>query len=152
MEDFGGLFANEPQRRHFGEYLTGLLIAERKSVNGINAEFAQTTDQSCLNRWMGQVDWRGEDINQARLAWTQKQPGMRYSQHGVIPIDNVLVEHSGKLIVDAGEYWDHADKRYMIAQDYLIANYVCTSGKHFALDFRRSPPLLSTATRAYRSA
>ena len=137
VEEFGGLFANEPQRKHFGEYLTGLLIAERKSVNGINSEFAQTTDQSCLNRWMSEIDWSGEDLNQMRLAWTQKQPDMRYSQQGVIPIDNVLVEHSGKLIVDAGLYWDHADKRHMIAQDYLIANYVCTSGKHFALDFRR---------------
>ena len=28
-------------------------------------------------------------------------------------------------------------KRYMIAHDYLIANYVCTSGKHYALEFRR---------------
>ena len=28
LEDFGGFFANEPQRKHFGEYLTGLLIAE----------------------------------------------------------------------------------------------------------------------------
>ena len=44
VEDFGRFFANEPQRKHFGEYLTGLLIAERKSVNGINSEFAETTD------------------------------------------------------------------------------------------------------------
>ena len=36
-----------------------------------------------------------------------------------------------------GYFWDHAEKRYLIAHDYLIANYVCTSGKHYALDFRR---------------
>ena len=44
--ELGDLFANEPQRRHFGEYVTGLMIAERKSVSGINREFAVTTDQS----------------------------------------------------------------------------------------------------------
>src|SRR5437588_10885831 len=49
LRDFGDLFANEPQRRHFGEYLTGLYVAARKTITGINAEFAQTTDQSCLN-------------------------------------------------------------------------------------------------------
>jgi hypothetical protein len=49
---FGTLFANAPERRHFAEYLTGLLVAEKKTVSGINAEFAQTTDQSCLNRWI----------------------------------------------------------------------------------------------------
>ena len=41
---FSDLFACEPQRRHFGEYLTGLMVAERKSVSGINREFAATTD------------------------------------------------------------------------------------------------------------
>ena len=27
LQDFGDLFANEPQRRHFAEYLTGLFVA-----------------------------------------------------------------------------------------------------------------------------
>ena len=45
VEQFGTVFANEPERRHFAEYLTGLLVAEQKTVSGINAEFAQTTDQ-----------------------------------------------------------------------------------------------------------
>ena len=30
--DFGDLFANEAQRRHFAEYLTGLYVADRKTV------------------------------------------------------------------------------------------------------------------------
>ena len=38
---YGDLFANECQRRHFAEYLTGLFVAERKTVLGINAEFAR---------------------------------------------------------------------------------------------------------------
>jgi hypothetical protein len=49
---YGDLFANECQRRHFAEYLTGLFVDERKTVLGINGEFAQTTDQSCLNRFL----------------------------------------------------------------------------------------------------
>ena len=35
LREFANLFSREPQRRHFGEYLTGLMIAERKSVAGI---------------------------------------------------------------------------------------------------------------------
>ena len=57
VEQFGAVFANAPERRHFAEYLTGLLVAEKKNVAGSNAEFAQTTDQSCLNRWITEVDW-----------------------------------------------------------------------------------------------
>jgi hypothetical protein len=102
LAKFGHLFANEPERVHFAEYLTGLLVADRKNVSAINRQFAVTTDQSCLNRWLTE-----------------------------------LVDHDGKLIEDAGYFWDHAEQRYKIAHDYLIANYVCTSGKHYPLEFRR---------------
>src|SRR5438093_549446 len=34
------------------------------------------------------------------------------------------------------EFPQVAEDRYKIAQDYLFANYVCTSGKHYPLDFR----------------
>jgi hypothetical protein len=47
------------------------------------------------------------------------------------------VSHAGELIEDVGWFWDHADQRPLSAHDYLIANYVCPSGKHYALEFRR---------------
>jgi hypothetical protein len=119
VEQFGAIFANAPERRHFAEYLTGLLVAEKKNVSGINAEFAQTTDQSCLNRWITEVDWDASKLNEQRLAWLQQDPQTRYAPSGVIPIDNTLVDHAGKLIEDVGYYWDHAEQRYTIAHDYL---------------------------------
>ena len=137
LAQFGHVFANEPERVHFAEYLTGLLVASRKNVSAINREFVETTDQSCLNRWLTEADWDVQRLNQLRLAWMQKEPSTRYSPQGVIPLDNVLIDHAGKLIEDAGYFWDHADQRYKIAHDYLIVNYVCTSGKHYPLEFRR---------------
>lgn len=137
LERYGDLFKNEPEREHFAEYLTGLLVARSKTVCGINREFAATTDQSCLNRWVTEVEWDVEELNERRLSLLQKDPSTRYSAQGVIAVDNVLISHEGKLIEDVGWYWDHADKRHMIAHDYLIANYVCTSGKHYPLEFRR---------------
>ena len=35
LVQFGDYFPNEPSRRHFAEYLTGLLVAEHKTVSGI---------------------------------------------------------------------------------------------------------------------
>jgi DDE superfamily endonuclease len=137
LEKFRDLFPNEPQRRHFGEYLTGLFVAERKNVAAINREFAQTTDQSCLNRFLVDADWDVQRVNQRRLDLLQQEPSTRYSARGVIPLDNTLIDHAGQLIPDAGWYWDHAEERYKIAQDYLFVNYVCPNGKHFPLDFRR---------------
>ncbi len=137
LVQFGDLFPNEPARVHFAEYLTGLIVAERKTVSGISREFADTTDQSCLNRWLTEAKWDVEDINTHRLAWLQQDPSTRYRQDGVIAIDNTLIDHDGKLIEDAGWFWDHAEQRHLIAHDYLFANYVHPSGKHYPLDFRR---------------
>ena len=69
VEQFGAVFANEPERRHFAEYLTGLLVAAKKTITGINAEFAATTDQSCLNKWLTQVNWEVQELNRQRLEW-----------------------------------------------------------------------------------
>lgn len=135
--EFADLFACEPQRRHFAEYLTGLYVATRKSVLGINGEFVQTTDQSCLNKFLTEAKWDVEAVNQRRLDLLQKQPDTRYSKQGVIAIDDVLIDHDGKLIEDVGWFWDHAAQRHKIAHDYVFANYVCTSGKHYPLEFRR---------------
>lgn len=136
-QQWGGIFANEPERRHFAEYLTGLLVAEKKNVSGINAEFAETTDQSCLNRWITEVEWDEVELNRQRPAWLQTAAPTRYAASGVIAIDNTLIDHDGKLIEDVGYYGDHAEARHKIAPDYLISNYVCPSGKHYALPFRR---------------
>lgn len=136
LQDFGDLFANEAQRRHFAEYLTGLYVADRKTVTGINAQFARAGDPSCLNRFLHLEAWDVQALNTRRLELLQQDPDTRYSDSGVIPLDDTLIDHDGKLIDDVGWFWDHAEERHKIAHDYLIANDVCPSGKHYPLDFR----------------
>jgi hypothetical protein len=134
---FGDLFDTEPARRHFAEYLTGLMVAENKTVSGINREFALTTDQSCLNRWLTEVEWDITALNDRRLAWLHQAPQTRYSGRGVIAVEKTLVTHGGKRIEDVGWFWDHADERHVIAHDYLISNYVCPSRAHYPIEWRR---------------
>ena len=67
----------------------------------------------------------------------QHNPATRYSDQGVIALDDTLIDHDGKFIKDVGWFWDHAEERHKIAHDDLIVNYVCTSGKHYPLEFRR---------------
>jgi hypothetical protein len=134
---FGDLFDTEPARRHFAESLTGLMVAENKTVRGINRAFALTTDQSCLNRWLTEVQGDVTALNDRRLAWLQQAPRTRYSVRGVIAIANTLVDHEGKLIDDVGWCWDHADERHVIAHDSMISHYVCPSGAHYPIAWRR---------------
>ena len=137
MDQFGDLFACEPQRRHFAEYLTGLMVAANKTVTGINAKFVETTDLSCLNRFLTEAVWNVQALNQRRLELLQRDATTRYSDQGVIALDDTLIDHDGKFIKDVGWFWDHAEERHKIAHDYLFVNYVCTSGKHYPLEFRR---------------
>ncbi len=96
IDEFGDLFSCEPQRRHFAEYLTGLMVAANKTVTGINSEFVETTDQSCLNRFVTAADWSEEAINERRLELMQRDPTTRYSNQGVIALDDTLIDHDGK--------------------------------------------------------
>ena len=137
VDEFGNLFSCEPQRRHFAEYLTGLMVAANKTVTGINGEFVETADQSCLNRFLTAVEWDEQAVNERRLQLMQRDPTTRYSEQGVIALDDTLIDHDGKFIKDVGWFWDHAEDRNKIAHDYLFVNYVCTSGKHYPLEFRR---------------
>src|SRR3954447_26842702 len=82
---YADLFANECQRRHFAEYLTGLFVAERKTVLGIHDEFCRTADQSCLNRFLTGSVCDVDDLNSRRLDLFQMDPSARYSDQGVIP-------------------------------------------------------------------
>src|SRR5215217_6784972 len=102
---YGDLFANECQRRHFAESLTGLFVAERKTVLGIHGEFAKTTDQSCLNRYLTDAEWEADALNTGRSGRPRVDTSARHSDRGVIPIDNTLVDRTGMLIPDAGWYW-----------------------------------------------
>jgi len=130
LDHFADLFANAPQRRHFAEYLTGLMVASNKTVSGIQAEFADTTDQSCLNRFLTEADWDEEAINTKRLELLQTDPSTRYHKQGVIALDDVLIDHDGKLIKDVGWFWDHAEQRYKIAHDDLFARLRLPQVKH----------------------
>ena len=72
-------------------------------------EFAVTTDQSCWNRFLTETEWDVQAFNERRLEWLQQDPTMRDEDRGVIALDDVLIDHDGKLIEDVGWYWDHAE-------------------------------------------
>ena len=63
------------------------------------------------------------------------------------------MDRAGELIPDAGWFWDHAAERHKIAQDYLFVNYVCTSGKHYPLEFRlfRKQEVCEAAHESFRN-
>lgn len=150
LEEFGDIFKNEPERRHFADYLTGLMIADKKTVNGMSQEFVDGTDQSCLNRWLTEVEWDVHALNDRRLEILQKDKATRYHPRGVIAVDNTLVDHAGKLIQDVGWFWDHSEERYKIAHDYIFCSYTNPSGAHYPIEWRRFQKENSPWTKEFK--
>jgi hypothetical protein len=134
---FGEVFDTEAARRHFAEDLTGLMVAENKTVSGINRAFALTTDPSCWHRWLPAVPWDVTALHDRRLAGRPQAPQTRDSVRGIIAIDHTLVTHEGKLLDDGGWFWDHADERHVIAHAYVISHSVGPSGAPDPLEWRR---------------
>ena len=137
QEFLSPLFKNEPQRKHLANYLTGLIILPNKTVAGMTNEFPNASDQSCLNRFLTEVDWDARELNRLRIEMLQKNEETKFHPMGVIAIDDVLIEKTGKRIPNSGTLWDHSDERYVHAQDLIIVNYVNPiSKKHYPLEFR----------------
>ena len=136
------LFKNKPQRKHLANYLTGLMIADNKTIAGMTDEMPNASDQSCLNRFLTEVEWDEHVVNEARIEWLQQFDDTKFHPRGIIAIDDVLLDKTGKFIkpqyLHGGTFWDHAEQRYKHAQDLIIVNYVHpTSRKHYPLEFRR---------------
>jgi hypothetical protein len=138
VEFIAPLLKNQSQRKHFSNYITGLLISDNKTISGMTHEMPNASDQSCLNRFLTGVDWDVQAVNEARIHWLQAFDDTKFHDRGIIALDDVLIEKSGQLIKDSGTFWDHSEQRYKHAQDLIIINYVHPySRKHYALEYRR---------------
>jgi hypothetical protein len=76
-------------------------------------------------------------LNEARIDWHQEDASTRFSERGVIAIDNVLIDHYGKTITDVGYFWDHAEERHKIAHDYLLPITSARQASTIRCTFRR---------------
>jgi hypothetical protein len=100
-------------------------------------EFTFASYQSCLNRFLNEVNWDEKQLNELRIDWLKDQGGLHVHPRGVLALNNVLIDHEGKLIDDVGTFRDHAEQRYKIAHNYLFINYVNQHGQHDLLEFFR---------------
>ena len=66
-----------------GEETMPAIVEFPQVVSEALPEFADTTDQSCLNKFINYVAWDEELINERRLKLMQRDEATRYSDQGV---------------------------------------------------------------------
>src|SRR5512139_1141769 len=80
----------------FERYISGLIVSENKTVDGINRLFVrESRNQSSLNRLLTESPFSLEDLNQARLKLLSSLPGTQMKRHGVLSVDDTFLVHYG---------------------------------------------------------
>lgn len=108
----------------FKRYVSGLIVLENKTVEGINRAFAiDVRNQSSLNRFLTESPFSLDELNRARLAMLSSRPGTRIKPKGVLSLDDTLLEHVGKYFDKIAYLWDHVKKRYVWAHNLVNLHY-----------------------------
>ena len=108
----------------FQRYLSGLLVSENKTVDGINRLFVtESRHQSSLNRLLTQSPFSVAELNRHRLALLNSLPGTQIKPKGVLSFDDTLLTHYGKHFDHIAYLFDHAEKRYAWAHNLVTLHY-----------------------------
>jgi hypothetical protein len=95
VQHYAPFFASvfSPQAlQQFQRYLSGLILSENKTVEGINRLFVlDTRHQSSLNRLLTESPFDIEALHQARLALLQSLPGTQMKPKGVLSGEHSVI-------------------------------------------------------------
>jgi hypothetical protein len=134
---FTPVFQTREQVKHFCEYVTGLIVGDKKTVAAINEMFFNNNDQSALNKFLTQADWDECVLNRQRveleLARLHRRPVS--SRSGRIIIDDILAHHTKCCIEELAYLKEHTLNRYVWAHN-VVTSYYLNRADQFPIDFR----------------
>lgn len=108
----------------FKRYVSGLLISENKTVEGINRlVVVESRNQSSLNRLLTESPFSLEKLNEARLAVLWSVAATQMKPKGVFSIDDTLLRHYGQGFEQITKLWDHVSGSYIWAHDLVTMHY-----------------------------
>jgi len=116
-------FMTAPQFKHFTRYVFGLIIAEKKkkTVEGINALYAEKKDRSNMTRFMIESPLEMEPILNKALERHWAHLNIRVGFHLSLVIDDSDTEKSGKKIQGAGYFKCHnGEKQYIFGHNFVL--------------------------------
>lgn len=120
---FSGVFSADAFVE-FERYISGLIVSENKTVDGINRLFVnESRNQSSLNRLLTQSPFSLEDLNNARLDVLSTLPETQLKRDGVLGIDDSLLIHYGQEFEQIANLYDHVTGSYVWAHDLVTLHY-----------------------------
>ena len=120
---FASVFSDEALVQ-FKRYISGLIVSENKTVDGINRLFVQESrNQSSLNRLLTESPFSLPKLNESRLAVLGSVPGTQMKDKGVLSIDDTLLSHYGQHFEQIAKLYDPTQERYVWAHNLVTLHY-----------------------------
>lgn len=108
----------------FKRYISGLIVSENKTVEGINRMFVvESRNQSSLNRLLTASPFSLDELNEARLKVLNSNAGTQMKERGVFSVDDTLLIHYGKDFEYIANLWDHVSGSYVQAHNLVTLHY-----------------------------
>jgi SRSO17 transposase len=111
------------QKHHAKTYVTGLVAASNKTVDGIATHVLPAKSERALNKFLTKYDWDEGRLNRERLELLQTDNETRWSRDGVVVIDDTFTHKTGEEIPNAGKFYDHSTQGYIWGQNLIYAVY-----------------------------
>jgi len=124
-----------PQLRHFGEYLTGLMVCQNRTVQGINDSLFARCDQSALNHFLTDSPWGEEELDRKRHELVRDRLGELRLGGGTFIIDDTISHHVGKHMEGAGWHYNASEGKSVWGHQLVTSHYV-KQWLSLPLDFR----------------
>lgn len=124
---FRDLFSKSDYTK-FQRYLSGLILSENKTIEGINRHFVvEVQDQSTLNRFLTASNFDYQQLNQRRLDFLQSNSATCFKDRGeckgVLGIDDTLLQHYGESFEQISKLRDPHSKVILPAHNLINLYY-----------------------------
>jgi hypothetical protein len=121
---FETVFPDEETLIQYQRYLSGLLVSENKTVEGINRLVVyENRNQSSLNRLLTDKPFSESRLDEQRLALLASLPDTQMKGKGVLSVDDTLLAHYGQQFDEIAKLWDPVEKRYVWAHNLVNVHY-----------------------------
>jgi hypothetical protein len=108
----------------FKRYVSGLIVSENKTVEGINRIFViDVRNQSSLNRLLTESEFSVDVLNRARLDLLSSLTGTQMKPKGVLSLDDTLLAHYGKHFEKIAYLYDSTQSCYVWAHNLVNLHY-----------------------------
>ena len=124
---FRKAFNHPAQRKHFEEILAGLIVAENRTVAGIQQKLLNETEYDGLQNFMTDSPWSHDELRKQRLALVSKVLPKDVAGLKVIAIDSTLIHHTGEDIHGVYWYWDYVNHHFCLGQKLVVSSFVSPS-------------------------